>query len=196
MDPFVFRDSGAQTFASVSAATLAAREVLLQLRTLRTRGARTDRGTHAVLAVTLTGAIVLALRFPRWAPGLSLSGGAVWPFVLGAVVFWSGAALRWWSVATLGRFFQLTVVVQEGQTVVDRGPYRLLRHPSYTGALVILLGVGIACDNALSVAACVVLPALGFLRRISVEEELLARELGEPYRAYARRTRRLIPGVW
>src|SRR5256885_16929495 len=115
MDPFVFRDSGAQTFASVSAATLAAREVLLQLRTLRTRGARTDRGTHAVLAVTLTGAIVLALRLPRWAPGLSLSGGAVWPFVLGAGVVWAGAAPRWGSVATPRRLLQLTVVAPEGQ---------------------------------------------------------------------------------
>jgi len=54
----------------------------------------------------------------------------------------------------------------------------------------------LAFDNALSVAAFLVLPGLGFLRRIRVEESLLGAELGEPYRAYARRTRRLIPGVW
>src|SRR5256885_4179170 len=107
MDPFVFRDSGAQTFASVSAATLAAREVLLQLRTLRTRGARTDRGTHAVLAVTPTGAIVLAPRLPRWAPGLSLSGGGGWALGVGAGVVLFGAAPRWGAGPTLRRLLPL-----------------------------------------------------------------------------------------
>ena len=192
----MFRDSAAQTAGVASALTLAAGEGALQLRTLRTRGVQADRGTHTVLAVALTAALVLALHFPRWAPGLSLADGAVWPFALGAAVFWAGAALRWWAILTLGRFFRLTVVVQEGQPVIDRGPYAVLRHPSYAGALLIYLGAGIACDNVLSVLVCLLLPGLAFLRRINVEEALLARELGEPYRAYARRTRRLIPGVW
>lgn len=112
------------------------------------------------------------------------------------MLFWAGLALRWWAVLTLGRYFQLTVVVQRDQPVVERGPYRLLRHPGYTGALLFMLGIGFAFDNVLSVLACLFVPLLGVLSRIHVEEELLGRELGEPYRDYSRRTRRLIPGVW
>ena len=97
---------------------------------------------------------------------------------------------------TLGRFFRVTVVVDEDQRVVDTGPYRMLRHPSYTGMLVTLVGVGIALDSWLSVAAAFLPALVAILRRIREEEHVLLRELGEPYRAYARRTSRLVPGVW
>ena len=96
----------------------------------------------------------------------------------------------------LGRFFQLTVVVQEDHRVVESGPYRVVRHPSYSGLLLIFVGVGFTLGNWLSVAACLVLPLLGLLVRIRSEEAVLNRELGEPYRAYSARTRRLVPRLW
>jgi len=196
VDPLVFHDPLARALAGVSAGALGVAEGALQWRTRATRNVASDRGTYWTLAVALTVSIYLAARAPDWVPGLSLSDGGWWPFVVGLGLFWAGAALRWWAIATLGRLFQLTVVVQADHAVVDRGPYAVLRHPSYTGALLIYAGVGFACDNALSVLVCVALPGIAFLRRIRVEEDVLLRELGEPYRAYARRTRRLIPGVW
>ena len=75
-------------------------------------------------------------------------------------------------------------------------PYRRLRHPSYTGLLMAALGVGIALANWLAIAACLAPALIGFSLRLLHEERVLAAELGEPYRAYMRRTRRLIPGVW
>ena len=98
--------------------------------------------------------------------------------------------------ATLGRFFRYTVVVDADHRVVEDGPYRRLRHPSYTGLLMAALGVGIALANWLAIAACLVPALIGFSLRLLHEERVLAAELGEPYRAYMRRTRRLIPGVW
>jgi protein-S-isoprenylcysteine O-methyltransferase Ste14 len=139
---------------------------------------------------------LIAIRAPDWAPALSLTGGDWWPFAVGLTLFWLGVALRWWGILTLGRYFQLTVVVQKDQPVVEAGPYRLLRHPGYAGALLLMLGIGLTFDNLLSLVACTVLPSLAVLRRIRVEEETLSRELGEPYRDYARHTSRLIPGVW
>jgi protein-S-isoprenylcysteine O-methyltransferase Ste14 len=59
-----------------------------------------------------------------------------------------------------------------------------------------LAGVGLGLGNALSLAACLVLPAIGYIQRISREEELLQRELGEPYAEYASQRRRLVPGVY
>ena len=86
--------------------------------------------------------------------------------------------------------------VDAGQPVVSRGPYRRVRHPSYTGLLLILAGFGLACGDWRSVAICLVLPLPALLWRIRVEEAELVRVLGEPYRAYAARTDRLVPGVW
>ena len=72
----------------------------------------------------------------------------------------------------------------------------ILRHPSYTGMLVVYLGAGVALDSWLSVAAAVVPPAAAVVNRIRHEERLLRTRLGERYVVYASRTRRLVPGVW
>ncbi len=128
--------------------------------------------------------------------GLTLPGPGWWPVALGVVVFVLGLALRAWAVHELGRFFKFTVVVQADHQVVDTGPYRLIRHPSYTGLLMIELGLGIALGTWLSIPACLLPPLIAFAIRLLTEERVLARELGEPYREYMKRTDRLIPGVW
>jgi protein-S-isoprenylcysteine O-methyltransferase Ste14 len=109
---------------------------------------------------------------------------------------WAGIALRVWGVATLGRFFRRVVVVQEGHHVVTAGPYHWLRHPAYAGNLLSYLGLGVALGNWLSIGACVAIPVVAHLPRIQVEEATLTEALGEEYRAYARRTARLIPRIW
>ena len=105
-------------------------------------------------------------------------------------------ALRTWAILTLGRLFKFVVVIQEGHQVVASGPYRLLRHPSYTGALVAFLGIGIVLDNWLSMLTLVLIPLLAILVRIHVEEAELTNAFGQEYTTYASRTRRLVPGLW
>jgi protein-S-isoprenylcysteine O-methyltransferase Ste14 len=109
---------------------------------------------------------------------------------------WAGLVLRVWAVRTLGRFFTVEVSVESDQPLVDTGPYARIRHPSYTGLLAFYVGLGIALDSYLSVAAAVLLPLAAVVNRIHHEERTLLRELGEPYEAYALRTARLVPGIW
>ena len=116
--------------------------------------------------------------------------------VAGLIVMWSGLAIRVWAIAALGRAFRTTVEVDPGQTVVSTGPYRWVRHPSYSGLLLIVTGFGLASGNWLTLIACVVLPLSALLRRINVEEAELTRVLGDRYRAYEAQTKRLVPGVW
>jgi protein-S-isoprenylcysteine O-methyltransferase Ste14 len=78
--------------------------------------------------------------------------------------------------------------------VVTSGPYRWIRHPSYTGALLTLLGILVCCLNWLSFFA-LLLAIAGYAYRIRVEEAALAEGLGDAYRDYMRRTRRLIPFI-
>jgi protein-S-isoprenylcysteine O-methyltransferase Ste14 len=156
-------------------------------------GAARDRGTRALIAVTLGTAIALAVVTGSRSTGPRIAG----PYTsLGVIVMWLGLAIRVWAIATLGRAFRTTVEVDSGQAVVSSGPYRWVRHPSYTGLLMILTGCGLAAGNWLALAVCALLPLPALLRRISVEEAELTGVLGERYRAYQAQTKRLIPGLW
>jgi protein-S-isoprenylcysteine O-methyltransferase Ste14 len=125
-----------------------------------------------------------------------LPGPGWFPVVLGLSVAWLGMAVRAWSVRALGEFFTVDVTVAADQRVIDDGPYALVRHPSYTGMLMAILGFGIALDSWGAVAAALFLPLAAVVIRIRHEEAMLRRELGEPYEAYAKRTARLVPGIW
>ncbi|MFO1010868.1 MAG: isoprenylcysteine carboxylmethyltransferase family protein [Planctomycetota bacterium] len=106
-----------------------------------------------------------------------------------------GLVVRWWAVLVLGRFFTVDVAIVSGHELVERGPYRFVRHPSYTGLVLVLLGVCGVLGSALSalvLLACA-LPPLAW--RIAVEERTLAREFGARWTEYAARTKRLVPFV-
>jgi protein-S-isoprenylcysteine O-methyltransferase Ste14 len=140
--------------------------------------------------------LVLGVLLAKQFPGAALPGNEWLRPALGCAVGLAGVTLRWWAIRTLGVHFTRNLQVAAGQTVVVDGPYEYLRHPSYTGAILMFAGVGIGLGNALGIAACFLLPVIGFIRRIPREEALLRGELGEPYSEYASHTRRLLPGVW
>ena len=158
-------------------------------------GRPAERWSLAVVVATIVGALFVALRLARW--HVTTIGAGRWLFfVLGLVLMATGTAVRAWAVVVLGRYFTVEVRVQPGQTVVDRGPYRWVRHPAYTGLIVFLVGVGLALTNWLSLIVLAVVPTAGLLVRIRSEERVLDAALGEDYRRYALGRRRLFPGVW
>ena len=107
-----------------------------------------------------------------------------------------GLAVRWTAILTLGRFFTVNVAIQDEHRVVDHGLYRWVRHPSYSGLLISFLGLGLAFGNWLGLALATIPPTAVFLDRIRVEENALLQELGEPYRDYCAKTKRLVPGLY
>jgi protein-S-isoprenylcysteine O-methyltransferase Ste14 len=156
-------------------------------------GTAHDRATRILIAAALGSAIALASVAAKVAPSLRMPG----PHRAAAlIVMWLGLAIRVWAIAALGRAFRTTVEVDPGQAIVSNGPYRWVRHPSYTGLLLIVAGFGLAVGNWLALAACLALPLPAVLRRIRVEEAELTRVLGEDYRTYQTRTKRLVPGLW
>jgi protein-S-isoprenylcysteine O-methyltransferase Ste14 len=159
-----------------------------------------DRDRRSV--VVMVGLSVIAVVSALVAAPLS-QGSAVLPwrydpleFAAGMVLLWAGLGLRVWSITSLGTLFHSRVLIRRGHRVVRDGPYRVLRHPSYAGALLTGAGVGILLGSWISLAVMLVLPLAGYLHRMRIEEAALTRELGEPYADYARRTWRLIPFVW
>jgi protein-S-isoprenylcysteine O-methyltransferase Ste14 len=164
-------------------------------RLQRVDAQRRDNGSLYVIYLLQLGGFGTA--FSLWgsgrAPGPWLGAWALWA---GAAVTLAGLALRVWSVRTLGQYFTYVVKVSADQKVVDVGPYRLLRHPSYTGGLLIGIGIGLSLRYALGPVIIGGAMLASYLIRIAVEERALAGGIGEPYRAYMTRTKRLIPFVW
>ena len=170
-------------------------EVSLALRdVIRGKGGTArDRGTRSTLVIGWLAAFLGA----TWIAAHSGTGPiGRWHLLTGLLLMWIGLAIRIWSVLALGASFRTTVEVDADQSLVDTGPYRFVRHPSYTGILLLATGYGLALDNWLSLAILLIVPLATTLRRITVEEAAMADVLGAPYEAYQQRTKRLLPGLW
>jgi protein-S-isoprenylcysteine O-methyltransferase Ste14 len=129
-------------------------------------------------------------------PGTTSTWNQPLQFWLGIAVMLAGLGFRWYAIKVLGRFFTRTVATRTGQYVVDTGPYRLIRHPSYTGGLLMLLGMGIAVTNWASLVTIMLGALIGYGWRVHVEEQALCADLGDAYREYMKRTHRFVPFVW
>jgi protein-S-isoprenylcysteine O-methyltransferase Ste14 len=114
----------------------------------------------------------------------------------GIAVMAIGVALRVWCFHTLGHYFTFTVQTSEDQAVIATGPYRFLRHPSYSALLLIFIGWGFVYDNWGSVVVLVASVASGLVYRIRVEEKALSQDLGDRYQEFAATRKRLVPYVW
>jgi len=112
------------------------------------------------------------------------------------VVGWLGLVLRWWSFATLGRYFTIVVRTSADQAVISSGPYRVMRHPSYTGLLAALLGCGLMLGNWVGAAASFLVVLIALVFRLLREERALVDALGDTYRDFAEDRARLVPHVW
>ena len=156
---------------------------------------RADRLSALILNFCIWGGIlfadIAAFRFRQFAIGVN----QVLLFAFGIALMWIGMAFRWYSIRVLGRFFTAVVAIQPEHQIVEAGPYRILRHPSYSGALVTFLGFALVLGNWLSLLIIAIFTAIGYGYRISVEEKALVTGLGDAYRAYMKRTKRIIPFV-
>jgi protein-S-isoprenylcysteine O-methyltransferase Ste14 len=179
-------------------------EVLLTVtRRSRTRtGTKQDKSTLLVVWVGIMLSVAAGVYVAR---STSLMTGSLSVLALpqghlfalaGVFLFVTGVALRWWAIITLGRFFTVDVVVEKDHEVVERGPFRLVRHPSYAGVLLAFVGFALTLRNWLALFI-ILLPIFGvFLHRMKVEEQALSQALGARYTDYMKRTKRLVPGVY
>lgn len=181
-----------------------ASEVLLTI-TRRSRsktGTKQDKSTlgmiWVVIALSIAAGVLMTRSSFLWAHGLwmfELPHGRGVPLVA-VVLFTAGLVLRWWAIVTLGRFFTVDVTIEKDHQLVERGPFRWVRHPSYTGVLLAFLGWALTLRNWAAILVVLVPIFVAFRHRMNVEEDALARALGDEYREYIRRTNRLIPGIY
>ena len=197
MSALPFDEPGARIAFDVVVGAFVLSELTIRLRSERNRaGSRLERTSLQVVQATAIVGVGGAVLLTRRLPGAAIAAGR-WPlFVAGLVLMCAGIAIRQWAVATLGRFFTIDVRVQPDQVVVDRGPYRWVRHPSYTGLILTFLGFGLALVNWAALPVAFLVPTAGLVYRIRFEERALLETLGEPYRRFAEGRPRVFPGIW
>ncbi len=174
-------------------------EVLLTVtRRSRSRtGTKQDRSTLGVIWLV----IMVSVTAGVYAAGSTLLRAFAMPYgesfaLAGVILFVAGLFLRWWAIITLGRFFTVDVVIEKDHEVVEGGPFRLVRHPSYTGVLLAFVGFALTLRNWAALLIVLVPIFAALFRRMNVEEEALSRALGSRYTDYMRRTKRLVPFVY
>jgi protein-S-isoprenylcysteine O-methyltransferase Ste14 len=156
-----------------------------------------DRGTLRLLLVTVYACIGLAIWLSYRPEGHIGNAGIRQPlFWTGLLLMAGSLALRFWAIRVLARFFTIDVNIQPGHELIRRGPYRLLRHPAYTGSLMTFLGFGLTLDNVWSLLVVMAPVTIAFFWRMRIEERVLAEAFPAQYPEYARQTKRLIPFVW
>ncbi|MBS0226059.1 MAG: isoprenylcysteine carboxylmethyltransferase family protein [Proteobacteria bacterium] len=171
-------------------------ELVLALTRRASAGQSRDQGSLRLLSIVLWTSMAMAVYagFTHWA---SFPSTIVAPLAwLGLIVLLAGLVLRAWSIRVLSRQFTVDVAIRDDHQLIRSGPYALLRHPSYTGALMCFYGVGLMLGSWASLVLLVIPPTLAFLHRIRIEEAVLSLAFPKDYPEYARTTKRLIPFVW
>jgi protein-S-isoprenylcysteine O-methyltransferase Ste14 len=164
-------------------------------RTRRDCGKVHDRGSLLILWLVITIAVTACQWIGEFAPASALGGARAFK-TAGVTIMLVGLAIRWTAILTLGRSFSANVAIQDAQQVIRIGLYRIVRHPSYLGLLLVFLAIGLHSCNWLGLAVVLVPTTVAVLYRIHVEEAVLVEAFGDEYLAYRKSTKRLFPGVY
>lgn len=196
MQPLLFTNTGyAIVFWIVYAIWLVPELVGTFIQRARGNAIVQDRGSQGLVIAAVVVGVSLNFSLPGLIPAATITWNRPLLFSIGIAFMLLGVALRWYAIWVLGAYFTRDVAVRPDQQVVQAGPYRFIRHPSYSGSLLTIVGLGLAMTNWASLAAITIIALAGYLYRVSVEEKVLRQGLGQPYEEYMRHTRRFIPFV-
>ena len=167
--------------------------MLIELRVSRkdvnTENKRTsDYASCQIYGVGQALTIFTALWFqPAWrAPNIA--------HFTGISMFLFGVCYRLWAIRSLGQFYSHRVRILVQHHIVDSGPYRLTRHPAYAGMIMANAGISMYFFNWVTIGVFLLILVPAILLRIAIEERTLFGIDGYP--AYAKKRKRLCPGVW
>lgn len=175
---------------------------VMEGRQLQRRRARSgghdgdDRYSGLVISVGGTALQIAAVLLACHGAGAMGSAHLLGAYYGGLALIVAGTALRIHCWAALGQFFTHTVTIASDHQVVNVGAYRWLRHPSYLGALLNLVGLGLSLGNWASLGLIAVGSCAIYAYRITVEEAALESALGDAYRSFKQSRARLIPFVY
>jgi protein-S-isoprenylcysteine O-methyltransferase Ste14 len=170
--------------------------ILIVTRTRAGGGDVRDRGSLRILWLAIVVSLITGITYGEMHEP-TMFGGAPWLRTVALALLALALAIRWTAILTLGRWFSVNVAIRDQQTVQTGGIFSIVRHPSYTGLMLVFFAVALHTRNWISFAIVLVPCAAALLYRISVEEVALRSAFGADYEAYSQKTRqRLIPFIY
>jgi protein-S-isoprenylcysteine O-methyltransferase len=172
-------------------------EILLTL-TRRSRsktGTKQDRSTLGIIWLVIAVSVMTGIFVAQNFRAATLPHERMFA-TAGVVLFFAGLILRWWAIIVLGRFFTVDVTIETDHELVERGPFRIVRHPSYTGVLLAFVGLALSLRNWAALLVILIPIGVAFIHRMNVEEDALSHALGSRYAEYMKRTKRLVPFIY
>ena len=149
-----------------------------------------DKGSYWVIIAMCWSVIFIAFKLRG--SGIGIFGGSLQ--YAGLILLAVGIILREWSIWVLGKHFTGQVQVRKKAKLVTNGPYNCVRHPSYTGGMLSLMGINLAIGTWLGALIAFVLSLIAYQYRIRIEEKALQEAFGSEYEDYKNRTCKLFPG--
>lgn len=150
----------------------------------------------SVLLILLMSLVGVVAPVVEWAYFHQGAGDFTVYTFLGLVMIATGVGFRAWAVKTLGEFFTATVQIKDDHKLVTNGPYSIVRHPSYTGAFLSIVGCAVLLESWIGFAIAITAMTIAYYVRISIEENELSAHFGNAYKEYKRSTKRIIPFIW
>ena len=153
-----------------------------------------DRGSLRMLWLVILASLAVAVAL-QWVTVARIPLAPAFCNAVALGLLLIGLAIRWSSILHLGRLFTVDLAIHDDHALIQNGLYRHVRHPSYSGLLMAFLGIAIYSANWLCMIVLLVPITTALLKRIAIEEAALQKELGNAYRIYCARTKRLVPGL-
>ncbi len=158
----------------------------------RTVKSREDKGTYYLIHLTVLFSLIISFN-------LGFNEITLLPIIssyIGILFIVGGIFLREYSIVTLGKYFSFKISVVKDQKIITKGPYHFIRHPSYSGGILAILGIAIALRSMIAIVVVTLLCSITYGLRIRFEERIMLAEFGEDYLIYKRKTKRVIPFIY
>jgi protein-S-isoprenylcysteine O-methyltransferase Ste14 len=139
---------------------------------------------------------IMLLAFAQWPRPLNqaLTPQADWVRAIGVVICVSGLLVTLWARRTLAGNWSSNVTFKQGHELIKTGPYRFVRHPIYTGLLVMFLGTAVDIGLLRCWLGLLVM-GIGLWIKLKQEEALMLRHFPDTYPAYQKQVKALVPFV-
>lgn len=153
----------------------------------------TDR--YSIIFILLASALSVSSSLIEWAY-FSNHSSNVFLTILGIIMIITGLTIRITAIHTLGKFFTATARITNQHVLITSGPFSVIRHPSYAGAILVITGVPVFLNNLITFFSTLLLLILVYHFRIKSEEEILISTFGEKYLQYSSKVKKIIPHFW
>ena len=151
---------------------------------------------YSVVIILMMSVLSTIVPIVDWAYLSNSQSTTSWSTIAGFIIMWTGVLLRNYSIKLLGKHFTATIQLQQDHRLITSGPYGVIRHPSYLGALLAIIGIAVFLNSFIGVVVAFVAMMIAYTIRIQAEEKVLKGLFGNVYTEYQQKTKKLIPYLW